>query len=122
MFVLTSARCGKIQRESEFAANVDCGWLSWGVGLLLVKPLKWTFSTLLGSSRVPLEESFVVIELVKVCQTQCVKIVYQMYQVTVVLENCVHYILVPCVAQLTDAHPPGHPCDRKGNLIHMMLT
>lgn len=64
----TSVRCGKIQRESEFAANVDCGWLSWGVGLLLVKPLKWTFSTLLGSSRVPLEESFVVIELVKVCQ------------------------------------------------------
>lgn len=61
----TMARCGKIQRESEFAANVDCGWLSWGVGLLLVKPLKWTFSTLLGSSRVPLEESFVVIELVK---------------------------------------------------------
>lgn len=59
------SRCGKIQRESEFAANVDCGWLSWGVGLLLVKPLKWTFSTLLGSSRVPLEESFVIIELVK---------------------------------------------------------
>ncbi|KAM3611385.1 uncharacterized protein V6R79_017513 [Siganus canaliculatus] len=59
------ARCGKIQRESEFAANVDCGWLSWGVGLLLVKPLRWTFSTLLGSTRVPLEESFVVIELVK---------------------------------------------------------
>lgn len=66
--VLPPARSGKIQRESEFAANVDCGWLSWGVGLLLVKPLKWTFSTLLGSSRVSLEESFVVIELVKVCQ------------------------------------------------------
>lgn len=48
---------------------MDCGWLSWGVGLLLVKPLKWTFSTLLGSSRVPLEESFVVIDLVKVCET-----------------------------------------------------
>ncbi|KAM9811026.1 LOW QUALITY PROTEIN: charged multivesicular body protein 7-like [Neosynchiropus ocellatus] len=59
------SRCGKIQRESEFAANVDCGWLSWGVGLLLVKPLKWTFSTLLGSGRVSMEESFVVIELVK---------------------------------------------------------
>ncbi|XP_056141655.1 charged multivesicular body protein 7 [Lampris incognitus] len=59
------ARCGQIQRESEFAANVDSGWLSWGVGLLLVKPLKWTFSTLLGSGRVSLEESFVVIELVK---------------------------------------------------------
>ncbi|XP_044052918.1 charged multivesicular body protein 7 isoform X2 [Siniperca chuatsi] len=63
--IQSMARCGKIQRESEFAANVDCGWLSWGVGLLLVKPLKWTFSTLLGSSGVPLEESFVVIELVK---------------------------------------------------------
>lgn len=63
--VQSMARCGQIQRESEFAANVDCGWLSWGVGLLLVKPLRWTFSTLLGSSRVPLEESFVVIELVK---------------------------------------------------------
>lgn len=25
------ARCGKIQRESEFAANVDCGWVSWGL-------------------------------------------------------------------------------------------
>ncbi|KAK7933895.1 hypothetical protein WMY93_004791 [Mugilogobius chulae] len=36
-----------------------------GVGFLLVKPLKWTFSTLLGSSRVPLEESFVLIDLVK---------------------------------------------------------
>nr|XP_061841811.1 charged multivesicular body protein 7-like [Nerophis lumbriciformis]XP_061841812.1 charged multivesicular body protein 7-like [Nerophis lumbriciformis] len=59
------SRCGKLQRESEFAANVDCGWLSWGVGLLLVKPLKWTFSSLLGSNSVPLEESFVVIELVK---------------------------------------------------------
>ncbi|XP_059192874.1 charged multivesicular body protein 7 [Centropristis striata] len=63
--VQSMARGGKIQRESEFAANVDCGWVSWGVGLLLVKPLKWTFSTLLGSSRVPLEESFVVLELVK---------------------------------------------------------
>ncbi|XP_041856300.1 charged multivesicular body protein 7 [Melanotaenia boesemani] len=63
--IQSMASCGKIQRESEFAANVDCGWLSWSVGLLLVKPLKWTFSTLLGSNRVPLEESFVVIELVK---------------------------------------------------------
>ncbi|XP_061763212.1 charged multivesicular body protein 7 [Nerophis ophidion] len=59
------SRCGKLQRESEFAANVDCGWLSWSVGLLLVKPLKWTFSSLLGSNSVPLEESFVVLELVK---------------------------------------------------------
>uniref|UniRef100_A0A8C1QWQ0 Charged multivesicular body protein 7 n=1 Tax=Cyprinus carpio TaxID=7962 RepID=A0A8C1QWQ0_CYPCA len=55
----------KVQKESDFAANVDSGWLSWGVGLLLVRPLKWTLSALLGSGRVPLEESFVVIDLVK---------------------------------------------------------
>ncbi|XP_074525406.1 charged multivesicular body protein 7 isoform X1 [Halichoeres trimaculatus] len=63
--IQSMAGCGKIQRESEFAANVDCGWLSWGVGLLLVKPLKWTFSAFLGGSRVPLDESYVIIELVK---------------------------------------------------------
>ncbi|XP_037633303.1 charged multivesicular body protein 7 isoform X1 [Sebastes umbrosus] len=72
--IQSMARCGKIQRESEFAANVDCGWLSWGVGLLLVKPLKWTFSTLLGSNRVPLEESFVVIELVKEKAAELLKV------------------------------------------------
>lgn len=66
---LLRVSCGKVQRESEFAANVNCGWVSWGVGLLLVKPLKWTFSSVLGSSGVPLEETFVVIELVKVRQT-----------------------------------------------------
>ncbi|KAL0979446.1 hypothetical protein UPYG_G00185160 [Umbra pygmaea] len=59
------ARCGKVQRESEFAANINPGWVSWGVGLLLVKPLKWTFSSFLGNCGVSLEESFVVIELVK---------------------------------------------------------
>lgn len=70
---VSCVRCGKIQKESEFAASVDCGWLSWGVGLLLVKPLKWTFSTLLGGSRVPPEEPFVVIELVKVCSSGAVE-------------------------------------------------
>ncbi|XP_024909669.1 charged multivesicular body protein 7 [Cynoglossus semilaevis] len=61
--VQSMVRCGKIQRESEFA--VDCGWLSWAMGLLLVKPLKWTLSSLLGSGQLPLQESFVVHELVK---------------------------------------------------------
>ncbi len=64
--LFSSSRRGKVQKESDFAANVDLGWLSWGVGLLLVRPLKWTMSALLGSGRVPLEESFVVIDLVKV--------------------------------------------------------
>ncbi|KAK5871257.1 hypothetical protein PBY51_004149 [Eleginops maclovinus] len=72
--IQSMARCGKIQRESEFAANMDCGWLSWGVGLLLVKPLKWTFSTLLGSSQVSLDESFVVIELVKEKAAELLKV------------------------------------------------
>ncbi|XP_047236314.1 charged multivesicular body protein 7 isoform X1 [Girardinichthys multiradiatus] len=72
----TMARCGTIQRESEFAASVDCGWVSWSVGMLLVKPLKWTFSTLLGSKRVPLEESFVVVDLVKEKAAELLK-VYQ---------------------------------------------
>ncbi|XP_034768334.2 charged multivesicular body protein 7 isoform X1 [Acipenser ruthenus] len=58
-------RRGKLQKESEFAALVDPGWLSWGVGLLLVKPLKWTLTTVLGSNRVPPEEPYVVTELVK---------------------------------------------------------
>ncbi|XP_061585817.1 charged multivesicular body protein 7 isoform X2 [Cololabis saira] len=82
--VLTDmARCGRIQRESDFAASVDCGWVSWSVGLLLVKPLKWTFSTLLGSSRVPLHESFVVIELVKEKAAELLR-VYQSSE----LSNC----------------------------------
>ncbi|XP_061673811.1 charged multivesicular body protein 7 [Syngnathoides biaculeatus] len=59
------ARCGQLQRESEFAAGVDCGWLRWGVGLLLLQPLKWTFSYLVGASRPAPEESFVVVQLVK---------------------------------------------------------
>lgn len=63
---VTCVRCGKIQKESEFAASVDSGWLSWGVGLLLVRPLKWTFSSLLGGGRVPPEEPYVVLDLVKV--------------------------------------------------------
>lgn len=43
--------------------------MSWGFGLLLVKPLKWTVSALLGGGSVPLQEPFVLIELVKVCRT-----------------------------------------------------
>ncbi|XP_034025749.1 charged multivesicular body protein 7 [Thalassophryne amazonica] len=67
------AGSGKIQRESEFAASVDCGWLSWGVGLLLVKPLKWTFSTFWEANHVPLQESFVIFELVKEKAAQLLK-------------------------------------------------
>ncbi|XP_029459615.1 charged multivesicular body protein 7 isoform X1 [Rhinatrema bivittatum] len=55
----------KLQRESEFVASVNSGWISWGVGLFVVKPLQWTLSTVLGGSKVPTEEVFVVPELLK---------------------------------------------------------
>ncbi|XP_069473786.1 charged multivesicular body protein 7 isoform X2 [Ambystoma mexicanum] len=58
-------RRGELQRETQFVAGVDSGWISWGVGLLLVKPLKWTLSTVLGGGKVPADEPFVVLELVK---------------------------------------------------------
>ncbi|XP_029459616.1 charged multivesicular body protein 7 isoform X2 [Rhinatrema bivittatum] len=56
----------KLQRESEFVASVNSGWISWGVGLFVVKPLQWTLSTVLGGSKVPTEEVFVVPELLKI--------------------------------------------------------
>uniref|UniRef100_A0A4W3JD10 Charged multivesicular body protein 7 n=1 Tax=Callorhinchus milii TaxID=7868 RepID=A0A4W3JD10_CALMI len=58
-------RRGLIQKESNFAANVDASWLAWGVGLLLVKPLKWTLSSMLGTDQLSPDESFVLVELVE---------------------------------------------------------
>ncbi|TRY74223.1 hypothetical protein DNTS_033176, partial [Danionella cerebrum] len=56
---------GLSTKESDLAASVDSGWFSWAVGLLVARPLRWTVSALLGSSRVPPEESYVLIALVK---------------------------------------------------------
>ncbi|XP_072912944.1 charged multivesicular body protein 7 isoform X1 [Hemitrygon akajei] len=58
-------RRGLIQKESSLAASVDAGWLAWGVGLFLIKPLKWTLSSFLGNSTVSPDESFIVIERLK---------------------------------------------------------
>ncbi|XP_030057909.1 charged multivesicular body protein 7 [Microcaecilia unicolor] len=55
----------KLQRESEFVAGINSGWISWGMGLFLVKPLKWTLSTVLGESKIPVNEVFIVTELLK---------------------------------------------------------
>ncbi|XP_067857512.1 charged multivesicular body protein 7 isoform X2 [Heptranchias perlo] len=60
-----TARRGLIQKESNFAASVDAGWLAWGVGLLLIKPLKWTLSSVLGSNTVAPDEAFVIVERIK---------------------------------------------------------
>ncbi|XP_078421452.1 charged multivesicular body protein 7-like [Cetorhinus maximus] len=59
------ARRGLIQKESSFAASVDAGWLAWSVGLFLIKPLKWTLTSLLGNNTVSPDEAYVVVERVK---------------------------------------------------------
>lgn len=57
---------GELQRESDFMASVDSSWISWGVGVFLLKPLKWTLSNMLGDNKVPAEEVLVAVELLKV--------------------------------------------------------
>lgn len=47
-------------------ASVDSSWISWGVGVFLLKPLKWTLSNMLGDNKVPAEEVLVAMELLKV--------------------------------------------------------
>ena len=47
-------------------ASVDSSWISWGVGVFLLKPLKWTLSNMLGDNKVPAEEVLVALELLKV--------------------------------------------------------
>ncbi|XP_041066246.1 charged multivesicular body protein 7 isoform X2 [Carcharodon carcharias] len=59
------ARRGLIQKESSFAASVDAGWLAWSVGLFLIKPLKWTLTSLLGNNTVSPDEAYVIVECVK---------------------------------------------------------
>nr|XP_048278255.1 charged multivesicular body protein 7 isoform X2 [Myodes glareolus] len=59
-------RRGELQRESDFMASVDSSWISWGVGVFLLKPLKWTLSNMLGDNKVPAEEVLVAVELLKI--------------------------------------------------------
>lgn len=53
-------RRGKLQRESDFMASVDSSWISWGVGIFILKPLKWTLSSVLGDGKVPEEEEVLI--------------------------------------------------------------
>lgn len=56
-----------MQRESDFMASVDSSWISWGVGVFILKPLKWTLSSVLGDSKVPEEEEVLIyVELLQV--------------------------------------------------------
>ncbi|XP_026639061.1 charged multivesicular body protein 7 isoform X2 [Microtus ochrogaster] len=69
-------RRGELQRESDFMASVDSSWISWGVGVFLLKPLKWTLSNMLGDNKVPAEEVLVAVELLK----EKAEEVYRLYQ------------------------------------------
>ncbi|KAI4573962.1 hypothetical protein MJT46_019517, partial [Ovis ammon polii x Ovis aries] len=69
-------RRGELQRESDFMASVDSSWISWGVGVFLLKPLKWTLSNMLGDHKVPAEEVLVAVELLK----EKAEEVYRLYQ------------------------------------------
>ncbi|XP_058715118.1 charged multivesicular body protein 7 isoform X6 [Poecile atricapillus] len=60
-------RRGKLQRESDFMASVDSSWISWGVGVFILKPLKWTLSSVLGDSKIPEEEEVLIyVELLQI--------------------------------------------------------
>ncbi|KFV76069.1 Charged multivesicular body protein 7, partial [Struthio camelus australis] len=70
-------RRGKMQRESDFMASVDSSWISWGVGVFILKPLKWTLSSVLGDSKVPEEEEVLIF--VELLQEKAEE-VYRLYQ------------------------------------------
>ncbi|XP_054853726.1 charged multivesicular body protein 7 isoform X2 [Eublepharis macularius] len=70
-------RRGKLQRESDFMASVDSSWISWGVGVFILKPLKWTLSSVLGDSKVPEEEEILIY--VELLQEKAEE-VYHLYQ------------------------------------------
>ncbi|NXP13512.1 CHMP7 protein, partial [Thinocorus orbignyianus] len=68
---------GKLQRESDFMASVDSSWISWGVGVFILKPLKWTLSSVLGDSKIPEEEEVLIY--VELLQEKAEE-VYRLYQ------------------------------------------
>uniref|UniRef100_A0A7M4F7X4 Charged multivesicular body protein 7 n=1 Tax=Crocodylus porosus TaxID=8502 RepID=A0A7M4F7X4_CROPO len=70
-------RRGKLQRESDFIASVDSSWISWGVGVFILKPLKWTLSSVLGDSKVPEEEEILIF--VELLQEKAEEM-YRLYQ------------------------------------------
>ncbi|NXA67543.1 CHMP7 protein, partial [Mohoua ochrocephala] len=70
-------RRGKLQRESDFMASVDSSWISWGVGVFILKPLKWTLSNVLGDSKIPEEEEVLIY--VELLQEKAEE-VYRLYQ------------------------------------------
>ncbi|NP_001015735.1 charged multivesicular body protein 7 [Xenopus tropicalis] len=57
-------RQGTLRKESDYVSNVSSGWLSWGMRQLVIRPLRWTIGTVLGSQMGP-DEPLVIPEIIK---------------------------------------------------------
>lgn len=58
-------------------ASVDSSWISWGVGVFILKPLKWTLSSVLGDSKIPEEDEVLIyVELLQVSVESSAEVVH----------------------------------------------
>nr|Q7T0X5.1 RecName: Full=Charged multivesicular body protein 7; AltName: Full=Chromatin-modifying protein 7 [Xenopus laevis]AAH55997.1 MGC68906 protein [Xenopus laevis] len=57
-------RQGTLRKETDFVSGVSSGWLSWGMRQLVIRPLRWTIGTMLGSQVGP-DEPLVIPEVIK---------------------------------------------------------
>ncbi|XP_069800949.1 charged multivesicular body protein 7 isoform X2 [Dendropsophus ebraccatus] len=57
-------RQGSLKRESDFVADISSGWVSWGMKQVLIKPLRWAVSSVIGG-QLNLDEPIVVPEVIK---------------------------------------------------------
>ncbi|XP_070539870.1 charged multivesicular body protein 7-like [Ptychodera flava] len=58
-------RQGRIQNVTDYQSNVESGWLSWGFGVLVKKPVWWTFGALTGRNSGDLQGTFVISDLLQ---------------------------------------------------------
>ncbi|XP_077992759.1 charged multivesicular body protein 7-like [Glandiceps talaboti] len=58
-------RQGRIQNATDLQSSVEGGWMSWGFGVLVKKPVSWTFNTVTGRNEKDLQGTYVVYELLQ---------------------------------------------------------
>ncbi|XP_064630508.1 charged multivesicular body protein 7-like [Lineus longissimus] len=60
-------RAGTIMKLSDYESNANMGWVSWGFGMLVKKPVSWAFSTAIGSYRKEpeLDGEYVFVDIIK---------------------------------------------------------
>ncbi|XP_073478406.1 charged multivesicular body protein 7 isoform X1 [Aquarana catesbeiana] len=68
-------RRGCLYQESDFVSRISSGWISWGMRQIIIKPLQWTLSTILGGQINP-DEPFVILDALK----EQAELVVQKYQ------------------------------------------